>query len=132
MKMCDWLLIFRWLSVHLGFVGNLIVLFSALFAVIQRNSSGIDSGLAGLSVTYALQVRKHQLIKLVFIYHDTIVHAQVTNALTWVVRMTSELETNIVTVERVKEYSDISNEVFRIMTQTLISLRGYNIFTLLL
>ena len=40
------------------FTGNLIILFAALFAVIERNSGGggLDPGLAGLSITYALQV----------------------------------------------------------------------------
>lgn len=36
---------------------------------------------------------------------------QVTQTLNWLVRMTSELETNIVAVERVSEYTEIENEV---------------------
>ena len=36
---------------------------------------------------------------------------QVTQSLNWVVRMTSEMETNIVAVERVKEYSETPSEV---------------------
>lgn len=36
---------------------------------------------------------------------------QVTQTLNWLVRMTSELETNIVAVERVSEYSELNNEV---------------------
>ncbi len=35
---------------------------------------------------------------------------QVTQALNWVVRMTSELETNIVAVERTKEYAETPTE----------------------
>ena len=44
---------------RLEFVGNLVVLFAALFAVIERNLSGNghDAGLTGLSITYALQVK---------------------------------------------------------------------------
>lgn len=36
---------------------------------------------------------------------------QVTQTLNWLVRMNSELETNIVAVERVSEYCEIENEV---------------------
>ena len=36
---------------------------------------------------------------------------KVTNTLNWMVRMSSELETNIVSVERVKEYSEAPTEV---------------------
>ena len=36
---------------------------------------------------------------------------QVTQALNWMVRMTSELEANIVAVERTKEYAELPNEV---------------------
>ena len=36
---------------------------------------------------------------------------QITQSLNWVVRMTSELEANIVAVERTREYSELPNEV---------------------
>lgn len=49
------LLIYRWLAVRLDMVGNLIVLFSALFAVLGRDWVG--AGIVGLSVGSALQVK---------------------------------------------------------------------------
>lgn len=36
---------------------------------------------------------------------------QITAYLNWLVRMTSDLETNIVAVERVKEYAEMEKEV---------------------
>uniref|UniRef100_A0A8R1DMH1 ABC-type glutathione-S-conjugate transporter n=1 Tax=Caenorhabditis japonica TaxID=281687 RepID=A0A8R1DMH1_CAEJA len=74
----------RWLAVRLEMVGNLIVLSSAGAAVWFRDSPGLSAGLVGLSVSYALNI---------------------TQTLNWAVRMTSELETNIVAVERIKEYT---------------------------
>lgn len=43
----------RWLAVRLEMIGNLIIFFSALFAVLSKDQL---PGLVGLSVTYALQV----------------------------------------------------------------------------
>ncbi|XP_077258455.1 multidrug-Resistance like Protein 1 isoform X1 [Temnothorax americanus] len=77
----------RWLAVRLEMVGNLIIFFAALFAVLSRNT--MSSGLVGLSVSYALQI---------------------TQTLNWLVRMTSDVETNIVAVERIKEYGETAQE----------------------
>lgn len=73
----------RWLAVRLETIGNLIVLFAGLFAVLGRET--LDAGTVGLSISYALQI---------------------TQTLNWLVRMTSEVETNAVAVERMKEYGE--------------------------
>uniref|UniRef100_H2Z8F8 Multidrug resistance-associated protein 1 n=1 Tax=Ciona savignyi TaxID=51511 RepID=H2Z8F8_CIOSA len=78
----------RWLALRLELVGNFIVLFAAIFAVAGKGT--IDSGIVGLSVSYAMQI---------------------TQTLNWMVRQSSELETNIVAVERVEEYSNVVQEV---------------------
>lgn len=77
----------RWLAIRLEFLGNCMILFAGLFAVISRDK--IMSGLVGMSLTYSLEI---------------------TDTLNWLVRMTSELETNLVAVERVKEYSETPTE----------------------
>ncbi|KAK2178694.1 hypothetical protein NP493_533g01002 [Ridgeia piscesae] len=77
----------RWLGIRLELIGAFIVLSAALFAVLSRGS--VNSGVVGLSITYALQI---------------------TQSLNWMVRMTSDLETNIVSVERAKEYSETPTE----------------------
>lgn len=46
----------RWLGILVEFVGNCVVLFAALFAVIERSS--LSPGMVGLSVSYALQVHR--------------------------------------------------------------------------
>ncbi|KAK2087574.1 Multidrug resistance-associated protein 1 [Saguinus oedipus] len=66
-------------AVCLECVSNCTVLFAALFAVISRHS--LSAGLVGLSVSYSLQVTMY---------------------LNWLVRMSSEMETNIVAMERLR------------------------------
>lgn len=75
-----------WLGFRLQFLGNLVVLAAAIFAVA---STDIDSGIVGLSVSYA---------------------SQMTSAFEYLVTMMSEVETNIVSVERMKEYTEIPRE----------------------
>lgn len=44
----------RWLAVRVEFIGTCVVSLAALFAVIERHN--IDPGLAGLSISYALNI----------------------------------------------------------------------------
>lgn len=77
----------RWLSIRLEMVANLIVLFAAVFSVIYRKT--MDASQVGLIVSYALNT---------------------TQNLNWLVRTTSDIETNIVGVERILEYTDLPTE----------------------
>uniref|UniRef100_A0A8B9S531 ABC-type glutathione-S-conjugate transporter n=1 Tax=Apteryx owenii TaxID=8824 RepID=A0A8B9S531_APTOW len=77
----------RWLATNLEFLGNGIVLFATLFAVIGRTR--LSPGTAGFSISYALQI---------------------TGVLNWMVRSWTEIENNIVSVERVREYLQTPKE----------------------
>ncbi|KAI9307717.1 multi drug resistance-associated protein MRP [Cunninghamella echinulata] len=84
----------RWLAVRLEFLGSIIIFGASAFAVLgvlYGDESYIDPGLVGLSVSYALSI---------------------TQALNWVIRSFCEIETNIVAVERVKEYIDLPKEKY--------------------
>lgn len=78
----------RWLAMRLEFLGSCIIFFTAMFAIIE--DTNIDASSVGLSITYAMSV---------------------TQTLNWMVRMATELETNIVAVERVDEYCKIDVEL---------------------
>ncbi|XP_074821495.1 ATP-binding cassette sub-family C member 6 isoform X2 [Natator depressus] len=77
----------RWLATNLEFLGNGIVLFAALFAVISKTH--LSPGIVGFSISGALQI---------------------TGILNWMVRSWTEIENNIVSVERVREYSKTPKE----------------------
>lgn len=80
----------RWLAVRLEFIGSVIILASALFAIISVSTgSNLSAGMVGLAMSYALQI---------------------TQSLNWIVRQTVEVETNIVSVERVLEYANLPSE----------------------
>ncbi|KAK3117808.1 ATP-binding cassette glutathione S-conjugate transporter ycf1 [Teratosphaeriaceae sp. CCFEE 6253] len=87
----------RWLAVRLEFIGSIVILAAASFAIISvTNGSGLSAGLVGLSMSYALQI---------------------TQSLNWIVRQTVEVETNIVSVERVLEYARLPSEAPEVISK---------------
>ncbi|XP_047424944.1 multidrug resistance-associated protein 1-like isoform X2 [Mugil cephalus] len=77
----------RWLAVNLEFLGNLLVLAAAILSVLGRDE--LSPGIVGLAVSHSLQM---------------------TGILSWIVRSWTDVENNIVSVERVKEYDDTPKE----------------------
>ncbi|XP_042293272.1 ATP-binding cassette sub-family C member 6 isoform X2 [Sceloporus undulatus] len=77
----------RWLATNIEFLGNSIVLFATLLAVISKQR--LSPGLVGFSISCALQI---------------------TGILNWMVRALAEMDNNIVSVERVKDYSQTLKE----------------------
>ncbi|KAL5011002.1 hypothetical protein ScPMuIL_013307 [Solemya velum] len=77
----------RWLGFRLEFVGNIVIFGAAMFAVYSKGS--ISGSIVGLSISYALEI---------------------TQTLNWFVRMTSEFETKVIAIERIKDYSDHPRE----------------------
>ncbi|XP_011611326.2 multidrug resistance-associated protein 1 [Takifugu rubripes] len=77
----------RWLAVNLEFIGNGVVLAAAILSVMGRNT--LSPGIVGLAVSHSLQV---------------------TAILSWIVRSWTDVENNIVSVERVNEYADTTKE----------------------
>ena len=71
------IIIYRWLQIRLQCIGAFIVLFVSLLAVIGRDT--LSAGVVGLIITNALHI---------------------TGTLQWVVRVTSEVENNTVSVEK--------------------------------
>ncbi|KAK0386338.1 hypothetical protein NLU13_6175 [Sarocladium strictum] len=80
----------RWLGVRLEFIGAVVILAAAGFAIVQvAFGRPLPPGIVGLAMSYALQI---------------------TGSLNWIVRQTVEVETNIVSVERVLEYASLPSE----------------------
>lgn len=76
-----------WLTIRLEIVGAFLVLFASLFAILARYT--INEALVGLSISYALQI---------------------SGILSYFVMIVTEVETNIVSVERIEEYADVPQE----------------------
>ncbi|KAJ7077902.1 P-loop containing nucleoside triphosphate hydrolase protein [Mycena belliarum] len=79
----------RWLSIRLEIVGALIIFIVALLAMVALVTTGVDAGLVGLVLSYAMNA---------------------TSSLNWVVRSASDVEQNIVSVERILHQIDVSPE----------------------
>lgn len=80
----------RWLALRLEFIGAIVILAAAGFAIIAvATGTPLSSGMVGLAMSYALGI---------------------TTSLNWIVRQTVEVETNIVSVERVLEYAKLPSE----------------------
>ncbi|KAJ1965755.1 hypothetical protein GGI12_000547 [Dipsacomyces acuminosporus] len=77
----------RWLSIRVDLAGALVSFMAGLLAVMATGR--MDAGLAGLSLSYALNFTEHIL---------------------WVVRFYSTNEMNLNSVERVVEYLDVEPE----------------------
>jgi ATP-binding cassette subfamily C (CFTR/MRP) protein 1 len=82
-----------WLAVRLELVGTAIIFFACMAAVLEKQvmpqGDAVFAGLAGLSISYALSV---------------------TQSLNWAVRTGSDFEANMVSVERVRQYTLLDQE----------------------
>ncbi|KAK0420356.1 hypothetical protein QR680_014630 [Steinernema hermaphroditum] len=79
----------QWLVIRLEFMGALLTLLAALVAVFFRGTPGISAGIIGLAISNSFNIGRR---------------------LTWTVRMMSGLENNIVSVERIFEYTRLPQE----------------------
>ena len=73
---------------YLEFIGNIVILLAGVFAILFRETIG--AGMGGLSVSYALMI---------------------TTSLAVMVRTSCDIESNVVAIERIKEYTEIESEV---------------------
>jgi ABC-type multidrug transport system fused ATPase/permease subunit len=80
----------RWITIRLEFLGYSIVFLSAIFAVISRRT--LSPGITGLVLSYSLNI---------------------TNILGYLVRSATDLEINMVSVERCLEYTETPTEVWK-------------------
>lgn len=80
----------RWLAIRLEFIGSVIIFSAAGFSIISVIiGRELSDGMVGLAMSYALQI---------------------TQSLNWIVRQSVEVETNIVSVERILEYGRLPSE----------------------
>ncbi|KAH8701779.1 putative ABC bile acid transporter [Talaromyces proteolyticus] len=82
----------RWLAFRADMIGALVSFLSAAFVL--TNIGQIDAGAAGLSLTYAVTFTENVL---------------------WLVRLYAEAQTNMNSVERVREYLEVEQEADKII-----------------
>lgn len=85
----------RWLALRVDWTGALVAFFSATFVLL--NVGTIDAGAAGLSLTYAVTFTENVL---------------------WLVRLYSEVQQNMNSVERVREYLDVDQEAASVIEES--------------
>ncbi|OQE17014.1 hypothetical protein PENSTE_c022G00900 [Penicillium steckii] len=85
----------RWLALRVDWTGALVSFFSATFVLI--NVGNIDAGAAGLSLTYAVTFTENVL---------------------WLVRLYSEVQQNMNSVERVREYLEVDQEAAPVIPES--------------
>jgi len=89
---------FRWLAIRLEFIGSIIIFLVAIMSLTKLLwFGGVDAGLVGMVLSYCLSV---------------------SGALNWMVRSASEVEQNIVSVERLIQYAGLKPEAPMYIEQT--------------
>ncbi|CAF1224476.1 unnamed protein product [Rotaria sordida] len=77
----------RWLAVRLEMIANILILITTIFVVLMRDY--LTAGTIGLAITYAMQIPL---------------------LLSLLVRTASDIETNIISIERINEYAELKSE----------------------
>ncbi|XP_048735267.2 multidrug resistance-associated protein 1-like [Ostrea edulis] len=78
---------YRWLGIRLEFLGNILVFIACILASCRRDV--LSSGIIALVMTYS---------------------GRITGILNWIVHVFTEMDTSIVSVERIQEYINIKPE----------------------
>ncbi|XP_022081039.1 ATP-binding cassette sub-family C member 8-like isoform X2 [Acanthaster planci] len=82
---------YRWVRVRMDMLGSLLVLFVSVGTMCGAIYSNLDASLAALAITYILRV---------------------SSQVNWLVRYTTDCEIQMNSVERVKHYSSLANELY--------------------
>ncbi|KAE8321309.1 hypothetical protein BDV39DRAFT_186013 [Aspergillus sergii] len=85
----------RWLALRVDWCGALVSFFTAVFVLLSIGK--IDAGAAGLALTYAVTFTENVL---------------------WLVRLYSEVQQNMNSVERVKEYLEVEQEAAAVIPES--------------